>query len=169
MVRTAGRNAVVYFGWKCGWSIRLRSGLALCSSFVLVFGGFFSFLAFFNENCLIFDELGWFLGPSGKWVGALECFGRPRKIVRGPRCPNYPPGCPNLAICPNDFSLDPTSRPRSVQCTEPLTGWSKNCSYFSILNSHTIVSLPRCKICLAFLPEASMRNIRYYEVPSGTK
>jgi len=38
---------------------------------VLVFGGFFSFLAFFNENCLIFDELGWFLGPSGKWVGAF--------------------------------------------------------------------------------------------------
>ena len=62
------------------------------------------------------------IGSSGKWVGSLECFVRPRKIVRGPRCPNYPPDCPNLAICPNDFSLDATSWPRPVRCTYPLTG-----------------------------------------------
>jgi len=29
-----------------------------------------------------------------------------RKILRGPRGQNYPPACPNLALCPNDFSLD---------------------------------------------------------------
>ena len=39
---------------------------------------------------------------------------RPRKIARGRRCPNYPPRCPNLAICPNDLSLDPAPEPGSV-------------------------------------------------------
>ncbi len=29
-----------------------------------------------------------------------------RKFVRGPKLPNCPPGCPNLPVCPNDFSLD---------------------------------------------------------------
>ena len=29
-----------------------------------------------------------------------------RKIVRGPRGQNYPPGIPNLALCPTDFSLN---------------------------------------------------------------
>ena len=38
----------------------------------------------------------------------IRCFGRPRKIVRGPRGTNFPPDSPNLSLCPNDSSLQAT-------------------------------------------------------------
>ena len=40
---------------------------------------------------------------------------QPRRIIRGPRCPDYPPGCPNPAICPNDSSLELTARTQFVR------------------------------------------------------
>ena len=35
----------------------------------------------------------------------IRRFGRPRKIVRGPRGTNFPPPAPNLSLCPKDLYL----------------------------------------------------------------
>jgi len=58
-------------------------------------------------------------------------FGRPRKIVRGPRGTDFPPRAPNLSLCPNDFSLQTTLRPWSVGSTYALTGWTQYSLFFA--------------------------------------
>jgi hypothetical protein len=49
-------------------------------------------------------------------------FGTPEKNRSGPHRHKFPPACPNLSLCPNDFSLEITPRPRPDRFAYALTG-----------------------------------------------
>ena len=61
--------------------------------------------------------------PNNALVHSMA--GTTEKNRSGPQRLKFPPGCPNWSLCPNDFSLESTPRPRSVRATYALTGWTK--------------------------------------------
>ena len=68
-----------------------------------------------------------FFGLIREMVRRIRRFGRPRKIVRGPRGTNFPPGSPNLSLCPNDFSLQATPWTWFTRLTYSLSGKTVFC------------------------------------------